>query len=269
MISIVIPTKNSERLLRKTLDSIKAQTYQDYEIIIVDGFSADKTEEIAREYTDKIYTSSASLPGARNFGYSKARGEIYASIDSDMILEPTVFEEAVKRSKDADIFVIPEVGYGNDFISRCKDLEKRCYHGDAVIEAARIFPRKVYDSVNGYDDRLLFAEDWDIHCRMKEKYRIGRLQSKIFHNTEGICLFANIKKAYGYGKTLPRYLAKNHPQVNEWLDPKKIFFIRHFSKLKKEPVYAFGLFVIKSTEYAAGLAGFVAAKISESHETDS
>jgi len=261
LISIVVPTKNSERPLRKTLDSIKAQTYRDYEIIIVDGFSTDKTEEVAREYTDKFYTSSASLPGARNVGFSKAIGEIYASIDSDMILEPTVLEEAVKRSKDADIFVIPEVGYGDDFISRCKDLEKRCYHGDAVIEAARIFPRKVYESVNGYDGQLLFGEDWDIHCRMKEKHRIGRLQSKLYHNTEHISFFSNIKKAYGYGKTLPRYLAKRHSQINEWLDFKKIFFIKHFSKLKKEPIYAFGLFVIKSMEYAAGLSGFIVAKV--------
>jgi len=261
LISIVIPTKNSEKTLRKTLDSIKVQIYGNYEIVIVDGFSTDKTEEIAREYTDKFHTSAASLPGARNEGFARVEGQIYASIDSDMILEPMVLGEAVKRIKEAKALVVPEVGYGRDFISRCKDLEKRCYHGDEVIEAARIFTREVYDAVNGYDDGLLFGEDWDIHCRIKKETGVGRLQSKIYHNTEHLSFFSNIKKAYKYGKTLPRYIAKGHPQTKEWLDVKKIFFIRHFSKLRKEPVTAVGLFFIKCTEYAAGITGYLSAKL--------
>ena len=80
LLSIVIPTKNSERTLRECLESIKRQSYKNYEIIIVDGYSRDRTEEIARQYTDKFYSSTAVTPGARNIGFSRAKGDVFFSI---------------------------------------------------------------------------------------------------------------------------------------------------------------------------------------------
>jgi glycosyltransferase involved in cell wall biosynthesis len=261
MISIVIPTKNSERTLEACLDSIKTQTYQNYELIIVDGFSKDKTRAIAERHTDEIFTSPESLPAARNLGFSKAKGDLFISIDSDMVLEKDVLEEIAGGMSGHGGLIIPEIGYGSDFISKCKDLEKRCYVGDEIIEAARAFSRDAFFAVNGYDPNLLFGEDWDIHLRIKKRFCVGRIKAKVMHNAMNLSLTSNIKKAYRYGKTLPRYLAKNHSQSKKWLTLKRNFFFRHFAKLRREPIYALGLLFIKSMEYVTGFAGFLVAKI--------
>jgi len=61
LVSITIPTLDSEKTLKITLESIKNQTFQDYEIIIVDSGSKDKTLEIAKQYTSKIYHDPRKL----------------------------------------------------------------------------------------------------------------------------------------------------------------------------------------------------------------
>ena len=259
-ITVVIPTKNSGKTLQLCLDSIRDQTYKNYELIVVDGGSTDGTIELAKKYTKKVFVSRHGRSEARNFGFSKADGEIFISIDSDMILEPDVFGEAAGNMGEHGGLIIPEIGYGKDFVSKCKDLEKRCYIGDEIIESSRVFSREAFKAVGGYDTNLVFGEDWDIHSRIKEKFSIGRIDSRMLHNTANLDFIEDLRKAYLYGNTLPRYFAKGHSQAKEWKKPSKFFFIRHFSKLKREPFHTAGLVVIKGMEYTAGLAGFVSAK---------
>lgn len=258
-ITIVIPTKNSAKTLGQCLESIGKQTYKNYELIIIDAYSTDDTEKIAKEYTEKFFSSKAGMSAARNEGFAKASGEILMSIDSDMILEENVLKEVAENMGNHGGLIVPEVGYGNDYVSRCKDLEKRCYIGDEYIESIRAFSSKAFNAVNGYDEELLFGEDSDFHSRVKLKYSIGRTKSKLLHNTEYMCFASNLKKAYCYGKSLPDYFSREHVRVEQF-NPKRMFFIRHFSKLMREPVPATGLFIIKGLEYAAGFIGYISAK---------
>jgi glycosyltransferase involved in cell wall biosynthesis len=260
-ISVVVPTKNSGENLRECLESIRSQTYQDFELIVVDGHSTDGTVRIAKEYAAKVLLSRRSLPGARNLGFSKANGSIFLSIDSDMILEEGLFEDIVRRFGAHGALVIPETGYGTSFFSRCKDLEKRCYIGDEIVESARAFRRSALEAVGGYDENLHFAEDWDLHCRLKEKFGIGRTISKVYHSTQHLSFSEDLRKAYFYGKTLPKYLDKKTKQSEKWHKPSKFFFIRHFGKLAREPVTGLGLTAIKCLEYSAGFLGFTCAKL--------
>lgn len=86
-ISIVIPTYNSEKTLAKCLESIKSQTYKNIEIIIADGGSTDKTLEIAKKYTNKIFHNPLITGEAgKAVGIRYAKGEVIALIDSDNIL---------------------------------------------------------------------------------------------------------------------------------------------------------------------------------------
>lgn len=262
MISIVIPTKNSERTIEKCLQSIRDQTYKDYELIIVDGNSTDSTASIAKKFADLFIADDSGRTHARNIGFSRAKGEILLSIDSDMVLEKTVLQDVASSMDGFGGLIIPEVGYGDDFISKCKDLEKRCYVGDEIMESARAFSREAFRSVEGYDPGLVFGEDWDIHYRIKKNFKIGRIRSRILHIVTPFSFVQDLRKSYLYGKTLPKYVEKGHqPQTSAWLDPKNNFFIRHFPKLIKEPVYATGLFIFKSLEYVAGILGLIAAKL--------
>ena len=84
MVSIVIPTLNEEKYLPILLQSIKKQDFKDYEIIISDAFSIDKTIEIAKEYGARVIRDKKKLPARqRNNGVKIAKGEIILFLDAD------------------------------------------------------------------------------------------------------------------------------------------------------------------------------------------
>jgi len=91
MISIVIPSFNEEERIERCLVSLVQQDFprEEYEIIVVDGGSKDKTREIAEKYADLVFIqTSPKVGGARNDGALRARGEIIATTDADTILPP-------------------------------------------------------------------------------------------------------------------------------------------------------------------------------------
>jgi len=260
LLSIVIPTKNSAANLNNCLETIGQQTYGNYEVIIVDGFSTDGTREIAEKFGAKYLTSPEKPPGARNLGFSQAGGQVFVSIDSDMLLlEKGLFGEIASMISNYDALIIPEVGYGTDFMSRCKDLEKRCYLNDSVVESARAFRKDAFNAVGGYDPKLHFGEDWDIHYRIKNRFKIGRANSRIMHDTRLTTLGQDLRKAYTYGYTLRSYAEKGNDQLRQWTSPHHIFFIKHFRKLVGQPLEGMGIVIIKLAEYSFGLAGFLAS----------
>jgi glycosyltransferase involved in cell wall biosynthesis len=261
LISIVIPTKDSHATLGRCLDSISMQGFKDYELILVDCHSKDGTDALAAKHGAKVIESDAGRSAARNLGFGAAKGDIFVSIDSDMILEPSVLSDIKDGMDRYDALIIPEVGYGDDLFSRCKDLEKRCYIGDPLVEAARAFTRKSFQDAGGYDIHLVFGEDWDLHGRLASgKNTIGRVSSRIMHDTSSASPFSQIRKAYTYGRTLPSFLAKKRPQAANPIDIRQTLFVRHFDTLRKEPVHATVLLLIKGLEYAFGLAGFISSK---------
>ena len=73
LVSVIVPTKNSERTLAKCLDSIRNQTYKSIEIIVVDNNSIDSTKEIAKRFTKKVYNKGPE----RSVGKKDFYGKIY------------------------------------------------------------------------------------------------------------------------------------------------------------------------------------------------
>ena len=97
MVSVVIPTFNSERFLRETLETVMSQTYPVSEIVIVDGGSTDKTLRIASEFPVRICPEqSRSIPNGRNIGMRVATSEWIALLDHDDLWEPTKLEKQVE-----------------------------------------------------------------------------------------------------------------------------------------------------------------------------
>ena len=85
IVSIIIPTFNAQRFLSQALASIEAQSYQNFEVIIVDGGSTDMTKTIAENYSHAQFyqQESSGLPGAWNEGILKSKGAYIALLDSD------------------------------------------------------------------------------------------------------------------------------------------------------------------------------------------
>ncbi|MBR3209242.1 MAG: glycosyltransferase family 2 protein [Bacilli bacterium] len=112
MVSIIVPCFNSEKYIKRCLDSIKKQNYNDIEVIIINDGSTDNTSSIVKKYLDDqrfklIETPNNGIGKTRNFGIKKANGEYIMFLDSDDYLTDNCIEEIIKTAKEtnADIVV--------------------------------------------------------------------------------------------------------------------------------------------------------------------
>ena len=105
-VSIIIPTFNSSKYLKATLDSVLSQTYANWECILIDDGSIDLTETISVNYQEKdnrfqLYKRPVDLPkgpsSARNYGVSKAKGDYLIFLDADDLLATTCLENRVAQ----------------------------------------------------------------------------------------------------------------------------------------------------------------------------
>ena len=116
--SVIMPTHNGEKYIRNSLESIRFQTFTDYELIIVCDKCDDNTEAIAREYTDKVYVIDAGRCAlARNKGLDEATGEWILFIDDDdWFMDSMVFETLAdtvgKQGEDVLAFSFFWKGHG-------------------------------------------------------------------------------------------------------------------------------------------------------------
>ncbi|HPY61313.1 MAG TPA: glycosyltransferase [Methanospirillum sp.] len=106
MISVVIPAYNEEKRIRRSLEALSSQTVprDQYELIVVDGGSHDKTCEIARDYADIVFVQrSERVAGARNDGFLRARSSLVATTDADSIVGPDWVEHAIRSFSDPNV----------------------------------------------------------------------------------------------------------------------------------------------------------------------
>lgn len=136
LVSISIPTYNSEAFLSRCLDSVFGQTYQNIEVNIVDGGSKDKTKSIAKKYNTRLIDDRLGLLNARKIGSQRTSGEFILLLDSDQVLEPRAIERAVKLAADKklDMLVLEEDVY------KCETFLEKLFHLDRqLIHAVKDF----------------------------------------------------------------------------------------------------------------------------------
>ena len=97
LISVIIACKNNQEYISQCLESLKNQTYTNWELIIVDNFSTDGTFEIAKKYTDKVFQLDPERSTQFNFGFKQSKGEIIYRIGAEYLLHPDVLEKCVAK----------------------------------------------------------------------------------------------------------------------------------------------------------------------------
>lgn len=213
-ISVIIPTKNEQDNLPKLLKSLAKQTFEDFEVIVVDNNSIDKTAEIAKKFTNKVFTAGPERSSQRNFGVRIAKGKYVLFLDADMELEPTVLAEcyeSMQKDQSGAGVVIDEVAVGRGFLTKIKALEKKLYAGTEIMEAARFFRKQDILKIGGFDENLIAGEDWDLSQRIRNKGKFERIGAKIYHLEEH-SLFQDLRKKYYYAKHIQKYALK-HPKI--------------------------------------------------------
>lgn len=252
LVSVIIPTKNEQTNIKRLLKSIKEQSYpkEKIEVIVVDNYSQDKTRKLAKKYTDKVFKKGNERSAQRNYGAKKSKGQILLFLDADMKLNPKTIEEVVEiiDNKKKVIASIPERGMGKTFWEKVLTLERSCYYSETDMQAARAFPKKLFNSIKGYDTTMFAGEDWDITLRA---INIG---TRLYHTKTPICHYEKAKdlreiiKKDNYYVGNIHLFAKKHPKHFRRVASLRYrggLFIKNYKLLIRYPVHTLALFFYK------------------------
>jgi len=193
MISVIIPSYNAAPVICRAIDSVLAQTYSDYEIIVVDDGSTDNTAEIIKKYGDKVrylYQNSAGAGVARNTGIAAAKREWIAFLDADDQWLPDKLRlqtellarnpelqwcatnytqtDGVRSAPSISPSAIKTVLAGRDYIEN--------YFVEATKDRCRIWTttvvvhNSVFSKIGGFDPQFLRGQDTDMWWRIAHLY---------------------------------------------------------------------------------------------------
>ena len=181
MISIIIPAFNEENYLPKLLECIKNQTYNDYEVIVADANSKDKTGQIARKYGCRVVNGGMPAVG-RNNGAKSAKGSIFLFLDADVQIGNNFLKDAAKEIEEnnldaAGCRITP---LGNNFVDKIFFLIfnlwtfiTQFFYPNA--SGGGIFCRaEIHKKIKGFDESIKLSEDMDYvkRCAKFGKFRI-------------------------------------------------------------------------------------------------
>ncbi|MCK4781671.1 glycosyltransferase [Candidatus Parcubacteria bacterium] len=257
LVSVVITTKNEEKNIENCLKSILQQNYlyDKIEIIVVDNDSGDKTKEIAKRHTDKVFNKGPERSAQRNFGANKAQGKYYLYLDADMILSKNVVEECVdklERDKDIIALYIPEIIIGDGFWPKVRCFERSFYNA-TVIDCVRFIRIKDFLIVQGFDESMSGPEDWDFDKKIRNRGKVDIAKSVIYHNEGEFNLRNYLKKKAYYIQSFDKYIAKwgkNDRDIKKQLG----FYYRFFGifiedgkwkKLLARPILTLGMLALR------------------------
>lgn len=183
-ISIIIPTLNEEELLPNLLDTLRSQTFQDFEIIVADAGSKDSTCELAKKAGAKVVPGG--LPGVgRNAGAEVAEGEFLFFFDADVVLPNDFLEKAYREIEEKFVDLAtcefkPQSDLrldkllfqmSNLFVKINQKLNPRAA-GFCIFISSRLFRR-----INGFDESVKLAEDHDLVERASKFRPLHFIQS--------------------------------------------------------------------------------------------
>lgn len=195
-VSIIIPTYNRSHFILDAIDSVLNQTFQDFEIIVIDDGSTENTKEILSKYGSIIYAyqENRGRAEARNAGIRQAKGEYIAFLDDDDIWLPQKLEKQVaflNSKPDIGLVhtfseVIDGKGY---FLAKETRIRHKLYKKairigytyEGMSELCIMFLSTVmlrkncFDKVGSFDSNMPAFEDWDFYLRLALRYRIGTI----------------------------------------------------------------------------------------------
>jgi glycosyltransferase involved in cell wall biosynthesis len=196
-VSVIIPTYNAASFIRQAIESVLGQTYPDWELIVIDDGSTDKTFEMVSPFRDRLrYVTQRNQgrPQARNAGLRKAKGEYIAFLDADDVWKPGRLERGVGFLEQR-----PEIGLihgevevinveGKLMPKETEQTKKfyrierkkgsgylRLLDRSAIFSSTILLRRECINRVGFYDTSFPIYEDYDWYLRFSLNFKIGLL----------------------------------------------------------------------------------------------
>jgi glycosyltransferase involved in cell wall biosynthesis len=183
LFSIIIPSYNRAHIITRAIQGVLDQTFQDYEIVIVDDGSKDHTKEILQEYSDNfkikyVYQNNAGVCAARNTGAKQATGEFLVFLDSDDTVEKSWLEDfyhLVIQNKDWLFCSMKMVKLDkSEVLVSALDPYKDGKSIGNGIPGSWAIKRDVFFKVGMFDENIKFGENVELRFRLnQEELKIG------------------------------------------------------------------------------------------------
>lgn len=234
-VSVVIPVYNREKFIKKCLDSVLDQTFNDYEIIIIDDGSDDKTIDIIELYASnkvKIFCNSLNrgVSYTKNYGIKQSVGDYILFIDSDCIADRNWINNIIKPfSDDENIMIVggkvldgEQRGYWGKVNANKDFISKENKYSDIMIGCNMAFRRSFIEKYL-FDEIILFGgEELDIGIRARKNgYSLYYVDSAevVHHHRQGYREILKQSYMYGFGNIYVYIKNKHFPFINyaSWL----------------------------------------------------
>lgn len=192
LVSIILPTYNGARYLREAIESCLAQTYRNWELIVVDDSSRDATPQIVAEYTAREprirsirHPTNKKLPSALNTGHAAAQGSYLTWTSDDNRYLPAALQEMTSFLEEhpavgmvyTDCVLIDDAGrYLRDYPAQ--PASKLAYMNP--LGPCFLYRRSVYERVGGYDSDVFLAEDYEYWLRVYRHFQLAPLHRTLY-----------------------------------------------------------------------------------------
>jgi glycosyltransferase involved in cell wall biosynthesis len=208
-VSVIIPVFNSAHLIGHALQSVFAQTYSDFEVVVVDDGSSDQAELVAvlQQWSDRVHyvrQANGGPAAARNTGIAHAKGELIAFLDADDEWLPE------KLARQVDYFAeYPETGLLHTAVvdeSRPQAVSGGppraafcdLFHTVFFVNTLTVMiPRRVLQEVGNFDERReVHIEDWDLWLRIAARHPFGYLAEPLAYHRPGGFMSSQVERTY-------------------------------------------------------------------------
>lgn len=233
--------------MRESIDSVRAQTYENWELLIVDDASTDRTASIAHEYEKmdlRIHyyrnPQNMGLPKTLNQGFSLSCGAYLTWTSDDNYYYPTALEvmcRVLQRENKDFVFASYDVINANGTIIRCtwaNDLFRKMIVGCNPVGACFLYSRKVYETIGDYDPALALVEDFDYWQRAFLKFELVCIHDKLYAYRQHDGTLTNTMKRETFYWTLEQCLLKNRPGFGKLDCVSSYFFYQALYNCRKE-----------------------------------
>jgi len=199
LVSVIIPTYNRADLVRRAVDSVLAQTFSDFELIVVDDGSTDRTQEVLAAVDDRLVLITqprAGVGAARNRGLRAARSPLIAFLDSDDYWRPEKLAVQVgffEENPEIMICQTEEVWYRRGFRVNPRTKHRKP-SGDVFLPSLKLclispsavmMRRALFDQVGRFDESLPACEDYDLWLRVAAEYPVYLVDRPLVVKTGG------------------------------------------------------------------------------------
>ncbi len=187
LISVIIPTYNRKNFLQIAVKSVLAQTYKNFELIIVDDGSTDETDKLIEKFNDSrikyIYQKNRGPAKARNTGIKLAKGDYIAFLDSDDRWKKEKLQIQFTEMENHPQYMLShteEIWYRNGKILNPKKKHKK-NHGDIFLQSLKLCAismstvmvrKELFNKISLYDEKLEVCEDYDMWLRITANYPV-------------------------------------------------------------------------------------------------